>query len=282
MEPDRPGTAVCSEPRRLVRTETCRLMCRQRGRQQDPTSKVQSRRGSQGRITPLVGGPITGDRMVPRPWQLNPRWSHVAGERQGILSAVTSTAADVYSSGLDFFSWVIARFPDDAWERPSPCTGWRALDILGHVGAATSFGIDLLEGRQPAWQPSPTPGDAVEGLPKHWWRELAARAQKAMSGIDLARTVDTPAGPRSIAEGLGFPAVDLYVHGWDMARTAGIDVEIPEPAIQFAHSLLDQIPDEQLRGPSTFAAEVEVAEGAPPTAMFIGWTGRDPAWVATG
>lgn len=148
--------------------------------------------------------------------------------------------ADLYLSGLDFVTSVVDRVPDGAWDGPSPCADWRALDVLGHLGTTTRFGIELLQGRQPAWQPSPTPGAAVDGPPEQWWRDLAAQA-----------------------------------------RTAGIDVEIPAEAIQFAHSVLDRVPEEQLRSPATFGPEVPVAADATPTAAFIAWTGRDPGWVAT-
>lgn len=181
---------------------------------------------------------------------------------------------------MDFVTSVIDRFPDGGWDRPSPCADWRALDVIGHLGATTAYGIELLEGGQPGWQPSARPGDAVRGDPKEWWRELATRARALMSRVDLSATVDTPGGSRTVADGLGFPAVDLYVHGWDLARCAGVEVEIPEDAIEFAHSVLDPIPDEQLRGPNTFGPEVPLGAETTPTVAFIAWTGRDPAWMA--
>jgi uncharacterized protein (TIGR03086 family) len=194
---------------------------------------------------------------------------------------MVQTAADAYVDGLDFITGVVDRYPDGGWDRPSPCTEWRALDVLGHVGATTRFGIELLEGRQPAWQPSSTPGRSVEGDPKEWWRELAGRARQVMSGVDLTAMVDTPAGRRSVGDGLSFPAVDLYLHGWDLARSAGGDVEIPGEAIEFAHSVLDPVPEQNLRGPATFGPEVPVGSEATPTVAFVAWAGRDPAWSAS-
>jgi uncharacterized protein (TIGR03086 family) len=201
---------------------------------------------------------------------------------RGMLRLMVQTAADIYRSGLDFATSVIDRFPGDAWDRPSPCAEWRALDVLGHLGATTRFGIQLLEGEQPAWQPASPPGDSVEGDPKEWWRGLADRARQVMSGVDLTQTVETPGGRRTIGEGLSFPAVDLYLHGWDLARSVGVAVEIPGEAIDFAHSVLDPIPDEQLRGPSTFGPEVPVGSAATSTAAFVAWAGRDPAWSTPG
>lgn len=45
----------------------------------------------------------------------------------------------VFIEGLDFFTAAVGRLDTSDWERRSPCEGWRALDVLGHVGAAVEF-----------------------------------------------------------------------------------------------------------------------------------------------
>ena len=191
---------------------------------------------------------------------------------------MTWTADTVYSEGLDLFSSVVERFPASGWDGPSPCAGWRALDVLGHVGSTTRYGIDLLAGGSPAWKPTERPGDFVEGDPAAWWAELAGRARKLVRGVDLSTEVDTPGGRRTVAEGLSFPALDLFVHAWDLAHSAGTDVDIPAEVVTFTHSVLDRLPPEQLRGPGVFAPAVPPADDANPTDRFIAWTGRDPRW----
>jgi len=52
----------------------------------------------------------------------------------------------IFLDGLDLFSGAVARLGASDWDRPSPCAGWRAVDVLGHVGAAVRFGTRLLEG----------------------------------------------------------------------------------------------------------------------------------------
>jgi uncharacterized protein (TIGR03086 family) len=181
-------------------------------------------------------------------------------------------------NGLDFFSAVVQRLQPADWEHPSPCSGWQARDVLGHVGTAVDFGTRLLRGEQPAWAPADPPGTAVVGDPGSWWRELVEPARSAVADADLDQVLDSPMGRRTIGEGLAFPAVDLFIHGWDLACSAGLDVDIPPEAMQFTHSIIDPVPAEQVRSARVFGQELDTSPDATPMQAFIAWTGRDPNW----
>ncbi len=191
---------------------------------------------------------------------------------------MTMPPDEAFLSGLAFFSDAVHQLTAADWDQPSPCDGWRALDVLGHVGQATRFGTQLLQGAQPEWSPVEPPGALVDGEPGPWWDGLARQARGAVDGVDLSRVVDSPAGRRSIADGLSFPALDLYVHGWDVARSGGVDLVIPAEAIAFARSVIDRAPAAQIRNPRVFAAEKPAPAGASASAAFLAWTGRDPGW----
>jgi uncharacterized protein (TIGR03086 family) len=185
-----------------------------------------------------------------------------------------------FLQGLDFFGGAVRQLSAADWDRASPCQGWRALDVLGHVGQATRFGTALLQGARPEWSPVEPPGALVEGGPEAWWTGLAGPAREAVSGVDLSREVDSPAGRRSIGAGLSFPALDLYIHGWDIARSGGADLVIPAPAIEFAHAVIDPVPEDRVRNGRVFAAARPAPAGATESQAFLAWTGRDPAWPA--
>lgn len=194
---------------------------------------------------------------------------------------MTSQPDAVFIDGLDFFTSAVGRLDASDWERPSPCEGWRTLDVLGHVGAAVRFGTLLLMDRQPAWSPVDPPGGAVEGEPAAWWDALVEPARQAVTGADLGKVVDSPMGPRPIGEGLSFPAVDLFVHAWDLARCVGDDMDLPVAIIDFAHAHIDPLPDVAVRSDRVFASAVPVPADASPSQAFIAWTGRDPHWSPT-
>ena len=190
------------------------------------------------------------------------------------------TPDTVYLEGLDFLSGVVDQLHELDWERPSPCSGWRAVDVLGHVGAAVAFGTRLLTTGEMQWvPPADPPGSAVEGDPAAWWEALVPEAKSSMNGVDLTRVVDTPMGSRSIAEGLSFPAIDLFVHAWDIGATAGIDVTLPDEVVTFARETFAPMSAEMYRSPNVFGTEIAVSDESVSDA-FLAWTGRDPHWRA--
>lgn len=184
----------------------------------------------------------------------------------------------MYSHGLDFFSEVVDGAPADSWTQPSPCAGWTALDVLGHVGIATEVGAQILHGDNVPTDfaaPDP-PSSIVDGDPTTWWRNLAAGARAAAESVeDLDRMVETPTGRRSVRDGLSFPAVDLFIHGWDIAAATGQQVEFPPEAVEFTQAMFSAIPDEISRQPGVFGPARDAGPNASPTAQLIAFTGRD-------
>lgn len=190
---------------------------------------------------------------------------------------MTWNAVTTYREGLGFFTAVVDAVPADAWGRPSPCAEWTALDVLGHVGEATSMGIRILRGDELSFTRLDPPSAAVAGDPVEWWHALAADALATFDAdIDLDREVDSPMGRRTVREGLSFPAVDLFVHGWDLATATGRGVTIPDEAIAFTEALFAHVPTEASRRPGVFSDEREAPAGATPTEALIAFTGRDP------
>lgn len=191
---------------------------------------------------------------------------------------MTANSAELFDRGLDTFGGVVRSLDDADWDRDSPCDGWTARDVLGHLGTSVQMGTSVLQGQEPSWPDVDRPADLVQGSPVDHWDALATEAQAAMDGADLDLEMDTPMGRKTVADRLAFPAIDLYVHAWDLARAAGRgdDIEVPDDVIALAHQQIDPLPEEAVRGPKgSFGPEVVVADGTP-TEQFLGWTGRDP------
>lgn len=192
------------------------------------------------------------------------------------------TSDSVFLEGLDLFGATIARLQPDDWHRPSPCEGWTALDVLGHLSTALDMGASLLRGQQPTWPTFDRPADLVTGDPVQQYEAAAAACRAGVEGADLDLEMETPMGTRTVADRLAFPAIDLFVHAWDIGAAAGIPVEIPDDVIEFTHGYLDPFPDEMMRGEGgAFGPEVPAPADATATEAFLAWTGRDPRFSPT-
>jgi uncharacterized protein (TIGR03086 family) len=187
------------------------------------------------------------------------------------------TSGTVFLDGLDFCEGVVRQLDAGDWDQPSPCDGWTALDVLGHLVTSLEMGLSILAGEPPTRPEADRPADLVDGEPAVVYADVAARCRTAVEGADLDAVRDTPMGQRTIGDGLAFPAIDLYVHAWDIGTAAGKDVEIPDTVVDFAHSYIDPLPDEMVRGANgAFGPVAEVPGDATLTEQFVAWTGRDP------
>ncbi len=190
--------------------------------------------------------------------------------------AMTERSDVLYRRGLDFFGEVAASLDAADWDRPSGCEGWTARDVAGHVASAMRMGNSFLRGEVPTPPHIDRPGDLVEGDPLAFFTALAEESRAALDGVDLDKEIDTPMGRRTIGAGLAFPAMDLFIHAWDIGRTNGAVVEIPDEVIEFAHHYTGELPPEMLRSPGVFGAETEVPDDATASERFLAWTGRRP------
>jgi uncharacterized protein (TIGR03086 family) len=189
---------------------------------------------------------------------------------------MSSRSGEFLDQGLDFFTTIITQLSEDDWERPTPCAGWTARDVLGHLATSMGVAISSMQGRPPTWPDVARPGDLVDGDPVEYWRGTVARARDVLRNADLTRVMETPLG-RTVADDIAIPVIDLYVHAWDLGVTVGIATEIPADVIEYAHSCIDSLPDEMVRGDNrAFGPRVRVPASATPTERFIAWTGRRP------
>src|SRR6478609_7354732 len=114
---------------------------------------------------------------------------------------MTATSDDVFDRGLDFFGGILDQAGDDRWDAASPCEGWTALDVVGHLCTSLDMGASIMRGEPPTRPDVAHPRDVIDGDPKAFDAEAAAACRQALEGSDLDEVRDTPMGPRTVAEG---------------------------------------------------------------------------------
>ncbi|WP_305093543.1 TIGR03086 family metal-binding protein [Prescottella sp. R16] len=148
------------------------------------------------------------------------------------------TTADLYRRVADTFTDRVDAVPADRWDASSPCDGWTTRDVLSHVvdsqkqmvgvvGLSVPDGPPVTTDPVAAWRHT---RDAVQAI-----LDDPAKATLEYDGhfgrTDLASTFRT------------FYCFDLVVHGWDIARAAGLGETIPDQDLDLLDEVIAQLGD---------------------------------------
>lgn len=187
--------------------------------------------------------------------------------------------AEVLLTGLDRFAGVLDQAGSVSWDRPSPCAGWDARAVAGHVITVLDSAATVMRGGDFDWSQVGDPREVAGDDPVAAFRQRAADARAALQGADLDHATQTPIGTLTVGQRLSFAAMDLHLHAWDLGRTIGVDVEIPEGVVAFVHAVIDPLPAEMSRSEGVFGPEVAAPADATTTEALMAWTGRQPRQV---
>src|SRR3954454_19163900 len=151
---------------------------------------------------------------------------------------------------------LIAAVPDDAWSRPSPCEGWTARDLVGHL-IDVHGRFQSLAGRKLVDHPP------VDDDPLGAWE--AVRDQMQADLEDPARRdeeYEGRLGRSTFGKSVdGFVCFDLVVHGWDLARATGQDETLDAVDVQRVAGMVEAM-GEVMRSNKVIAEPVEPAPDA--------------------
>jgi uncharacterized protein (TIGR03086 family) len=166
-----------------------------------------------------------------------------------------------------------AQTEDVDWDAQTPCTEWRARDLIGHLiswfgPALEDVGVDIELSADRAQDPAAA------------WTEFASLVQQTLDDPQKAETLVSrgPIPGQSLARNAtGFFIPDVFMHTWDLARSQGRDVELDE---DFAEKNLGGLRSlgEQLQARGQFGAPVEAPADASSTIRLMAYVGRDPAF----
>ncbi len=178
-----------------------------------------------------------------------------------------STTIERYDAAAQGFRDRLAPLHDEDFERPSPCEGWSAGDLVDHtIGAVVLVG-DLVGG--PA-------GDdpSLDRLSRFDRAHGALRAK--VTDPELAATVaDSPFGKLALKQLVSSIVVhDLLVHTWDLARATGGDERLDDDLV--AHTYASMAPLDSVLREHGFAEKLAAPDGADPQVELLCFLGRQP------
>lgn len=178
------------------------------------------------------------------------------------------TPADRYRRLAERFTSTVQAVPAGAWDKPSPCAGWSAAEVLAHV-------IDSETGLLKKAGADAPSGPTVQADPVRAWESARDAVQAALDDPECADVeYDGMGGRTTVGATFGsFMSVDLIVHRWDIAHAAGIDDSIPAQDMAFAQGFAERMGDvAQTSG--AFGPRVVVSEDADEQTKFLALLGR--------
>ena len=180
--------------------------------------------------------------------------------------------ADRYRRVADGFTARAEQMTPAAWERPAPCEGWVARDVVRHlVEWMPAF---LVAGGGPVLAQGPSVDDDPVGA----WITVSTGIQDLLDDPSTsAMAIAHPhAGTHRLDEAVAtFFVGDILVHTWDLARAGGLDETLDPEVVH--DTLVGMEPlDEVLRSSGQYGPRVTVPSDADEQTRLIAFTGRQP------
>ena len=188
-----------------------------------------------------------------------------------------TTPLALYRRALDDFGQTVADVAAERWDAGSPCPGWSARCLVGHVidaqrqVAAMVAGDDL---RTPV-----TDVAALAALagpePSRSWLSAAGEIADVLRGAAPEAPVVTPLGGATVRDLLGMALVEPLVHTWDLAVATGQPARLDPDAV--AATLPGVLAlGAALQQSGMYAAALPAPPDASPQDRLIAALGRDP------
>lgn len=134
----------------------------------------------------------------------------------------------------------VAQVRSEHWPMPTPCTDWDVRALLDHMVSGNLWVPPLVAGETIAEVGDRFEGDLLGEDPPAAWRAAsdAACAAFELDGA-LERIVHLSFGDVPARRYAQERFVDVFSHGWDLARAIGADERIPEDLVAACEEALE-------------------------------------------
>lgn len=175
-----------------------------------------------------------------------------------------SEITDRYERITRQFTDRVRAVPAGAWDNASPCEGWTARDIVGHLtewipGFFVAHGVRFPD------VPS------VQDDPVAAWETVQATIAEALAD----QPVETPFNRQSLAETVDMIVTgDVFTPTWDLSRATGQDETLDGEHLQRMLTAMGSMPEEAMRADGMFGPRIDVPGDADDQTTFLAYVGR--------
>lgn len=179
-----------------------------------------------------------------------------------------TATSDRYRRLSTSFAHRIAAVPEDAWDNQSPCSEWTTRGVVKHVVDAQGMFVGFI-GAELGTVPN------VDNDPAGAWDAVSGTVQDLLENPATAtQEFDGFFGRTSFESAVDrFLCLDLIIHGWDVARAAGLDEHIDSDDVRAARATFESFGD-ALRAPGVCGPELPAPPGADEQTKLLRFLGR--------
>ena len=187
---------------------------------------------------------------------------------------------DAMQAAVSSTGEIVGRIEPDAMGRPSPCRDWDVGEVLNHMLGALWLSAALFADEPPRYAVAPgaLPDDDLVGddVPAAFKEAAEAAITAAHLEGTLDRMIETPAGTMPGTALGGIITLDVFVHGWDLARGAGHEASFDPALAGYLLGFAEQAIAPEIRTAGLIGPIVEVPVTAPVMDRLVGFLGRTP------
>lgn len=175
-------------------------------------------------------------------------------------------AVELLERSLGYTRVMLADVGPDNLHAPTPCAGWDLRRLLGHMDDALDAFTEAAAGHVVV-DPVPATTERADALREKACALLGAWTQ--------ARPASVAVGDRELdaATLVATAALEITVHGWDVAQATGRGTPIPAELAQGLLPLARQVVGPDDRG-SRFAEPAPTTTSTVPSDMLLAYLGR--------
>ena len=180
-----------------------------------------------------------------------------------------------YLRAVDAFEAVMMAVRDDQWDAQSPCEGWKALDVVGHLVGSLRMVSSLATtgAREMPFSEWPHTRVLAGDDPRDSFLTARAATERALTPENLTKVVDTEAGAMRLEHFLPMCTLDVTTHTWDLSQAIGHDLRLDPDLVHELFTMVEPF-DDFVRGPGLFGSKVEPPKGADEQTQLLAFLGR--------
>lgn len=188
-----------------------------------------------------------------------------------------SELARVHSQALAATRKVVAGIKSDQWQNSTPCAEWNVRELTNHVVAGNWWAGELANGASIDSVGDRLDGDVLGTEPLRAYEDSAAVAAKVFEREGaMSAPCAVSYGPVPGAMYCGHRFIDVFVHGWDLAKATGQSAEL-DPALVAACLEVARPQAELLAGSGMFGqGGLTTAAPTEPQSELLTMLGRTP------